>query len=357
MSEQDNVCRWDGSKPGHYEVWYLTVNHRPSRTGFWIRYTLESPLGRSPYAQLWFARFDGHHPERTFGIHRTFAIAEWRAMQAPFGVDIGAMTRKTDGSLDGQAGGQLRHHSAHGRLHGHGHRVNWELSWTPARSTHRHLPDIMYRRGGLGETTVLAPNLDVAMRGAITVDDERYTIDEEPGGQTHLWGRKHAHQWAWGHCNAFSGRPGAAIELLSVNLKRGGIHLPRLTVFSLYLDGRVHRFNGFRHTLLTGAEYAPGRFEFSARKRGLRIEGCFSCPLDNMVLTPYLDPDGEPSYCANSEIADLSIDIYERASRNRWREADHLLAPGSGHFEVGSRTRPTGITAEHRLIKDSDSQG
>ena len=43
----DNKCRWDGASAPHYEVWFLTLNHRASQRGFWFRYVLESPVARA----------------------------------------------------------------------------------------------------------------------------------------------------------------------------------------------------------------------------------------------------------------------------------------------------------------------
>ena len=88
---------------------------------------------------------------------------------------------------------ELTPHGARGALAGDGHEVSWDLRWLPAARTHRHLPRVMYRRGGLGDTTVLTPNLDVPLRGSITVDGTTHTLTGDPGGQTHLWGRNHAH--------------------------------------------------------------------------------------------------------------------------------------------------------------------
>ena len=55
----DNMCRWDGTGAPHYEVWFLTLNHRASQRGFWFRYVLESPiatvLDAQPRASLWAA--------------------------------------------------------------------------------------------------------------------------------------------------------------------------------------------------------------------------------------------------------------------------------------------------------------
>ena len=89
LSEADNVRVWDGHKRGHYEVWYVTFNHRESNTGYWIRYALESPeAGRGdPYAQLWFAHFDARDPERTFAQVGQHLLYHYIVPNVPQGVN------------------------------------------------------------------------------------------------------------------------------------------------------------------------------------------------------------------------------------------------------------------------------
>src|SRR5207244_4210878 len=81
-------------------------------------------------------------------------------------------------------------------LSGAGHDCKWDLHWRPADTVHLHLPTMLYK-GSFGDTRVLSPNLDVAARGEIVVDGERYVLDGEPAGQSHVWGKKHAYQWGW----------------------------------------------------------------------------------------------------------------------------------------------------------------
>jgi len=333
----DNVRRWDGAARGHYEVWYLTVNHAPTQTGYWIRYTLEAPLSGvgEPYAQLWFARFAPRDPRRSFGINRKMPAAAMTASAAPFAVHLG--------------GNVLEHDRARGALAGAGHDVRWDLSWQPAARTHHHLPDVMYLRGGLGETTVLSPNLDVPVSGTITVDGETIRLDGEPGGQTHLWGKKHAFAWAWGHCNAFEGRPGAALEALTVRLRRGGVTLPPLTVLSLYLDGEALSFHQFRHAIANRGEMGTGFYRFRAMGPSVRLEGEFTARPDDMIVAPYVDPDGDPSYCANCCAADLRVTVFRR-SGGRFREAARLVAPKRAAFEVAGRTRDPLVTRDHVTV-------
>jgi hypothetical protein len=337
MSEADNVRVWDGQRAGHYEVWYLTLNHRLSGTGFWIRYTLEAPKNGhgEPYGQLWFAAFDAGDPGKTFAINRKFPIAEMRAGDIPFSISL--------------PGAELRHDMARGQLTGGGHSASWDLSWTPDARTHRHLPEVMYRRGGVGDTTVLSPNLDVAFRGSITVDGRRLELDGEPGCQTHLWGRKHAHAWAWGHCNAFEGRPGAAFESLTVKLKRRGRVLPPMTICALRVDGKEHRFTEFTSVPFSRGGWNTGHYWFRAGAARFRLEGEFTCRPDDMVVAPYVDPDGEPSFCSNTEVGDLRIVLSERGLTG-WREIDELYCDRAAHFEIGGRERDPAVVRDHATV-------
>lgn len=337
--ERDNRQVWDGARRGHYEVWYLTLNHQASRTGYWIRYTMESPRDGhgAPYAQLWFAHFAADDPSRTFAINRRFPIEEMSTGADPFAVAI-ADAVLTDGS-------------ALGALAGGDHEVAWDLRWTPSPTTHRQLPDVFYRRGGLGDTTVLTPNLNVQLHGTITVDGTTHALAGDPGGQTHLWGRKHAFHWAWGHCNAFEGNDSAALETLTVRLKRRGRVLPPLTICGLHLDGEELLFNQLRHTAINRGTMGTAFYRFSGQGARARIEGEYSCRPEDMVVAEYADPDGEPSWCSNTEVADLRVTVWERAGLlGRWRERARLLAPRRGHFEVGARERDPAVKKDHQPI-------
>lgn len=342
-SEADNAPIWDGTARGHYEVWYLTLNHRASRTGFWIRYTLESPQdGHGPaYAEVWFAFFDRADPARNFGLNRRYPVSAWRGQATPFAVSIGDT--------------RLAHDAASGAIAGDGHEARWELSWLPGADTYRQLPDVIYRTS-FADTRVLTPNLDVPFRGKIIVDGREYVLDGEPGGQTHVWGRKHAHAWAWGHCNAFEGRRGVAFEALSARLRRRGVVLPPLTVIGLRIDGEELRWNGFRHTLLSRGSWSTGaggaRYAFSALGGDARLEGEYTCRAEDMILTEYSDPDGDPSWCANTEVADLRIVLSRRSLLGRFREQARLSAPGTGHFEIAARVPDPAIIRRHVKLSD-----
>ncbi|MFH0901920.1 MAG: hypothetical protein V2A73_14925, partial [Pseudomonadota bacterium] len=365
----DNARVWNG-QPGHYEAWYLTFNHRPSGMGFWIRYSLDAPLARvgSPYAQLWFAAFDipkagallapchvgasaphhfGGRPggdaprrdvlSRTFAVNQKLPIHRMSAAADPFELRI-------DESV-------LTHCRAKGRIAGAGHEAQWDLSWDPCPTTHRHLPAFAYQVPGLARTRVLSPNLDVRLGGMVRIDGETLTLSGEPACQSHLWGSKHADAWAWGHCNAFDDRDDAVLESLTVGLSPAGVALPSLTFLSLRLDGETLIFTSPIDVVRTSGHFGTARYRFAAADARARISGVFSCHPDEMVTAEYADPDGTRSYCANTEIASLRIDVYRRSSwRSRWLEQARLVATGTAHFEVAGRIPDQAVARRHTPV-------
>jgi hypothetical protein len=333
MTERHNIRHWTNDTRGVYEVWYMTWNHPQTDQGFWLRYITEAPVDGVTRGELWFARFDPKDPRRTFGIHKRFPEVESSA--DPFSLAIG--------------GSRLGHDHAIGRLSGNGHDVAWDLRWDAAAQVLRLLPDVMYARGGLGETTVQTPNPRVALSGSITVDGEKLTFDRAVLGQTHLWGKKHAYSWAWGRCAEFAGAPDALLELLCVRLQRRGTTLPPMTLVVLDLDGEQYRLNQFRHVLKNRGTWANGKVTFSAWSPTVKIEGELSCTPDQMVSAPYLDPDGTEVFCANTEIGDARVTVYKRAGL-AWREHRTLEGKRRAHFELGARVRDPAVTREHTLV-------
>ena len=336
-NEADNLCRWQPDQRGHYEVWYLTCNHLDSKTGYWIRYTMEAPEQGAAYAQQWFAFFDATDPSANFAINKKYAIDQFQTTESPFSVDLHRNT--------------LTHGSARGCLAGNGHEARWDLTWQPTGITHRQLPNLMYRRGGLGDTTVLTPSINVPLHGEIEVDGRTHQLSGDPGGQTHLWGSKHAHSWAWGHCNAFEGNTSAALETLTVRLKKAGRVLPPMTMMSLYVDGEAFTWNTFGRIALARGDYNTASYRFRASSMRYRIVGSYRCRRQDMVTAHYVDPDGDSAWCANTEVADLDVTVYQRAGLSSWRMHKQLHAPQTGHFEVGGRTRDESIEANHTEIE------
>jgi hypothetical protein len=259
------------------------------------------------------------------------------ASTEPFAVTIGA--------------NKLGHDHARGALSGAGHAAEWDLTWTPGTRTMHWLPSVMYRKGGLGETTVLSPAPDLALRGTVTVDGQVYRLDGAPGGQTHLWGTKHAFAWGWGHCNAFADAPGVTFELLTVRLRRRGLTLPWLTLATLRTPDGEHAFNRFDQAIVAPRPaLATGRLRFTASGLTAKLEGEYTCAPERMVRAEYADPDGDPAWCHNTCAADLTLKLSRRVGLG-WKLERELRSSGGGHFELGSRDPDAAITRVHTTIE------
>jgi hypothetical protein len=243
--------------------------------------------------------------------------------------------------------------SMKGHLAGEGHEASWDFRWVPSVDVHQHLPSPVYK-ASFADTLVQSPNLNVAARGTITVDGQTYELDGDPLGQTHLWGRKHAYSWAWSHCNAFTGNRAAALETLSVRLRRGPVVLPKLTLMSLYLEGdepaQLH-FRDFWKLPLTRSDYGTGRYHLHAADATWKIEAELTCRADDMIMAEYVDPDGEPAYCHNTEVADGRVTVWRRSPFvGRFRQHRTLLSDKGAHFEWAARAGDPLVRKRHVQI-------
>jgi hypothetical protein len=339
---------WRG-QPGHYEVWYLTVSDRSSHSGFWIRYAMASPVSGhgQPYAQLWFCRGDGNDPTQTFAINRRFPIGALSHTQSPFALRIG------DASI--------QHDGMRGSLSGDGHRVSWDLHWQPAPRSHLLLPKGLYGRDFV-ETLVLSPNLSIAVHGSIDIDGHRFELHGEPGSQSHVWGRKHGYNWAWGHCNSFQAADAPAgpteptvLETLSARMRRGPLILP-LTLFAVYpdgLDSEPVRFTDWTALPFSRSDYRTGHYTLSGEGPTVKAEAAFSCHPDDMVRAEYIDPDGAPAYCHFAATASCRLSLWRRTLPGaQWRPWRQLHSDRGAQFEWGGRAGDSLVKKRHRLVAE-----
>jgi Tocopherol cyclase len=321
----DNLCRWDGRSASHYEVWFLTLNHRASQRGFWFRYTLEAPAtaGACAHASVWAASFARSNPGDTFGLRRDSPADDFSFQgREQFSLRIGDSTFEPSRAAGGIDGG--------------GRSIAWDLSFEPNNKTYHHVTPALARLAR-PSSTVCSPNLDTRFSGAIIIDGEKIVIEDEPGCQSHLWGRKHVDEWVWVHSNAFEKHPGTVFEGLAARPRRAGRTLP--PIYSLFLRhrGEDHRFVRIRLAEQWKRKLGMGYWSFSAMNTRVYIEGVAQCRLRDMLQAEYSDPDGEPLYCVNSEVANLKIRIFRRVRGLRWRHVETIKATSTAHLEHAAR--------------------
>lgn len=319
----ENRMRWDRTTPGFMEVWYATLNHRSSGAGLWFRYTITAPRQGSPYCELWGFYFD---PEgkQSFGHKERFSIDH---LGAPNGRDDGALVRI------GQA--WLSENHLEGRLEKEGRSLAWSLDFEPSTACFQHLPEMLRSRIEKRVSTVCSPNLSVPFSGTVSIDRRVLHLDGDPGCQSHRWGRKHSTSWAWAHCGLFA-EEDALFEGVAARARLGPIPTPTAAFLYLRFRDRDLAFNEPKWALRAKTTYEMPTWAFSAQNGSFKIVGAARAPLDRVMQVEYRDPDGSPRFCANSELADIAIEIYAK-DEGSWRHTGSLTAIRTAHLEFGRR--------------------
>jgi hypothetical protein len=319
-----NALRWDG-RPGHYEVYYVTLTDPATGIGVWLRYTMRAPLDGAPAeCALWLVAMapDGERLAR----RATFPAAALEAHDDPFRLCLGGADlsdRGAAGAIDDDTG--------------------WELSWEPRLAPYAFVHPLVERAGG-AQTALVLPHADLAIWGTVRLGDRVLELDGARGGQAHVWGTRHAARWAWVHCSDLrtaggEPRPDTFVHAVSVYVERLGRELGPSTPV-------VGRFRGadFVATDPVALVRARSRFglstwRFEARAGARRIVGEVDAPRATLAGVTYHDPDGRPAYCYNSEVASMRLSVWDRIARGRfgWILRDSLVADGRAHFEYGQR--------------------
>lgn len=322
----NNLCRWDGKSAGHFEVWFLTLNRRVDRRGFWLRYTIESPrdASRQARAALWAAVFDPSSPERSFGLKREYGADDFEITG-----DEGCIIRIGEG--------RLTSNRSTGAVENDDHSIGWDLGFSPNDKTYHHIPAGL-RLLARPSSFVCSPNLDTRFSGSIFVDGREFILEDEPGCQSHLWGSKHVAEWVWAHSNAFENHPGTVFEGIAARQRRLGRLLPPVQSLFLRHRSEEHHFTRLRFAEQWRRNLGIGLWAFSAMNARLYIEGTAQCRLRDMLQAEYRDPDGEPLYCVNSEVASLKIRIFRRVHTLRWRHVETIKSRSTAHLEHASRS-------------------
>ncbi len=325
QAEKDNIMRWEGRR-GHYEVYYIKFNHRSSQTGYWLRYSLLSPLQGEVLAEVWGIFFDPQNPNRNLALKETFPISEVQFSRERFYFRIGASS--------------LFHTGAKGELKKYGDSLRWDLKFDslhPPRmgqETFHHFPHNIMYQASLPKTKVLSPNFDIRVSGRIEVNGQAYECQGEPGQQTHIWGTKHAERWTWGHCNVFIEDPSGIFEGLSAQIKIGGWITPPLSPIYIRWNGQEYFMNGLIRCLRNASNTELPMWKFETKTGSLTFSGEMKARVEDFVGVEYTDPDGEKLWCNNTKVADLAITIL-----NKGEKIGTLTSNKAAAFEVVTRAK------------------
>jgi hypothetical protein len=333
VPERWNTLQWNG-EPGHYEVYYLTFTDPASGVGFWIRYTLVAPLpetGEEATCSLWFMAMDPADPSANAGEKVSFPVSALTARANPFELRIGDAVLSDTGMS-----GALEHE---------GRRCEWDLHWHPTLPAYGHVHPFL-RRAGIAKTVLFLPHPDVEVSGTVKWGERALAVTGARGGQAHLWGSKHANRWAWAHCSDFgeATRDGSFVDGVSVFVPRFGRELGPNTPVVARVRGKDVMSTSPLAVARNDSEFGPWGWKFEARTLRRKLACEVSARPDDLVGVTYHDPDGDLAYCYNTEVADMRMEVFERAGPfTAWRRAHELVSEGRAHFEYAQRAPLDGV--------------
>jgi hypothetical protein len=331
-----NELQWN-EQPGHYEVYYLTFTDPASGVGFWIRYTMLAPLsetGEAATCALWFCAMDPADPSANVGLKATFPIGELSAETRPFRLRIGSAWLSDEGMV--------------GAIDVEGSRCSWDLGWSPRLPAYGHVHPLL-RAARLAKTTLFLPHPDLELNGTVTIGERELPIAGARGGQAHLWGSKHASRWAWAHCNDFVGedgepRSGTFVDGVSVFVPRFRRELGPNTPVVGRFGGTDLLSNNPLAVRTNPSEFDLTSWRFEARARALKVAGTVTARHEDLVGVTYHDPDGERAYCYNTEVADMTLEVFRRPRPwGEWTRVEALASEGRAHFEYAQREPVEGV--------------
>ncbi len=327
IAERENLPRWNGISKGHYEVWYITGNTED--IGFWIRYTINVSEDRyKDWAGIWLAVFK--NGEKPIGICRKYPLGEFSWEKNHFLIKIGDENT-------------LSNRKAKGKISVKNLRAEWELNFEPTGYVFKHLPEAAYYLPL--ETEVLSPNPELNLEGFIKIKDIETGVEirninvKGKGYQTHIWGKKHAFRWVWGHANILKNENGEPVEDsffegLTVIAKRGPLQIPPLSLFAIRYKGELFEFNNFSDIIYNSArwKFDDEKIEWELKSKKMDFRLLMRGKKENFIMATYDDPDGSNAFCHNSEIESAEIEFEIKGKKVK------LFCDGTFHTEFGART-------------------
>ena len=317
--EADNHTRWDGSKKGFYEVYYLKWNDPAQQAAAWLRYTITAPVSGAPVFSVWGIFFDAAGSQRPIFIKQDLTAGTSEISRKNLDLRIGSS--------------RLTHTEAQGILSDKNHSLSWDLHYEQNGIGLRHFPALLYKTP-FPSTKFLAPYLSVPISGTFVVDGRSITLDHAPAHQAHIWGTDMAPAWVWGNCNTFEEDPTFCFEGLSAH---------GLTLLTFYWERRLYQTQSPLKWILNRSRAERNRWSFGASFGDLYFAGEITTRPEDIVDVRYVTPSGGERFCHNTKIADLQIRILQKKPGG-WTVIRTFNARRSAAFEtVGPLA---GITAK-----------
>ncbi|MBN1945232.1 MAG: hypothetical protein JW797_06115 [Bradymonadales bacterium] len=313
-----NAVRYQPDRKGHVESFFWRVNDPDRPRALWLKATILAPQDGPPVAECWCVWFDGEKG-RTFAHKETLPLTADTFAGEPSSLDVTIGANRFHVGFVGQA---------EGKLEGPRGAAEWQLRWrsesTPVATPLSIYPWRFLRQGPFPKSKLLTPFPFLRFSGTLDVFDETITLDGWPGMQGHNWGQSHAHEYVWGQC-LFPGADGEAamVEGFSGRVKLGSLVTPRMSALIVRRGPEVYRFDRIFDLWRQKASLDEWRWTLKLGGRDGQVWMTMDARGMPLVCLGYYNPDGHLSYCFNTKLAHVQLEVRPRRGRPFTLESDH----------------------------------
>jgi len=316
--------RFDPAAPRpHVESYFLKANEPSGRRALWVRHTIFA--GRHDasraVAEAWAIFFDrdrGH-----VAVKQQVPLARARFSRSELDISIDGVT------LDARI--------ARGRLEGGNRSVGWDLTLASNGPPLLHFPRSFMYEGPFPSSKLVSLLPDARVYGTIDVGGESVNVEGWPALLGHNWGKRNAHTYAWGHCNAWTGGEDVMFEGTSARVKIGPVLTPVSTILCLRHRGVRYDLNGVMQMIKNRGTIGLRRWSFRGHNDLARIEGELWAEDDDFVGLHYPNPDTPMTYCLNTKIAHARLEVSIQ------KRPPMILASTQAALEIGTHDADHGI--------------
>lgn len=299
-----NAPRFTGG-PGHVESYFVRLNDPARPRALWLKQTILSPLAGEAVAESWVIFFDG---QKVVAEKATVPWAQAR-YEAPR-IETPAMTLTV--GREGGARGELKP-------------VRFELTWRPVDSRIAEplelFPYRWLRVGPFPRSKLNTPAPAIIASGVVDVAGERLVIDGWVGSQGHNWGREHSFEYAWGQ--ACFPEEDAMLEGFTGRARVAGRTTPRMSALVVRRGGRDWRFDRIFDPWRQEQHVETDRWELRLRSDDGEAHLVMDSRDRAQACLGYRNPDGALSYCFNSKLAAVTLEVHPSDGARFTLRSDH----------------------------------
>jgi len=279
------------------ESHFLKANSPDGKRAVWVKHT--SLVPQSPRAasvgEVWAIAFDTDALEFPVGVKVTYPLANIAWEDRPFKITT--------------PGAELQNGHSRGEVTSEGHTIRWDFRLEGNQQTFLPFPWPRMYRGKFPKSKTLTPYPHARVNGIVEVDGVEWALEGWPGMQGHNWGRGHADHYAWVHANLWDDGSDAWFEALTGRVAVGPVLTPWLSLGALWVEGKLHRFDGLGALFSRQGHVTPQSWSFSLPGPDGTLRGRASTSAQGMAGLHYANPDGSMTYCLNSKLAELELEL------------------------------------------------